>query len=77
MLMTAVPDELQGRMQGVFQVVVTGGPRLGDLWVGILASAVVLWFPPLLGGLLVIAAAAAILRVQRGFREYDARHPAP
>ncbi|MFK4728511.1 MFS transporter [Agromyces mediolanus] len=77
MLMTAVPDELQGRMQGVFQVVVTGGPRLGDLWVGILATAVVLWFPPLLGGLLVIAAAAAILRVQRGFREYDARHPAP
>lgn len=77
MLMTAVPDELQGRMQGVFQVVVTGGPRLGDLWVGILATAVALWFPPLFGGLLVVAAAVAILRLQRGFREYDARTPMP
>ena len=30
-LQTYAPDEMRGRMQGVFTVVVSGGPRLGDL----------------------------------------------
>ena len=30
-LQTYAPDEMRGRMQGVFIVVVAGGPRLGDL----------------------------------------------
>ena len=33
-LQTYAPDEMRGRMQGVFIVVVAGGPRLGDLRVG-------------------------------------------
>jgi MFS family permease len=33
-LQTYAPDELRGRMQGVFIVVVAGGPRLGDLRAG-------------------------------------------
>ncbi|WP_394552224.1 MFS transporter [Agromyces sp. MMS24-JH15] len=77
MIMTAVPDEMQGRMQGVFTVVVAGGPRLGDLWVGVLATAIALWFPPLAGGLIVVALTWVILRVQSGFRAYDAAHPTP
>ena len=39
MLQTAAPDDMRGRMQGVFIVVVAGGPRLGDLRAGALASA--------------------------------------
>ena len=38
MLQIAAPDEMRGRMQGVFIVVVAGGPRLGDLRAGALAS---------------------------------------
>ncbi len=33
-LQTSTPDELRGRMQGVFTAVVAGGPRLGDLRAG-------------------------------------------
>ena len=33
-LQTYAPDEMRGRMQGVFIVVVAGGPRLGDLRAG-------------------------------------------
>jgi MFS family permease len=39
MLLTYAPDELQGRLQGVFTAVVAGGPRLGDLRAGLTASA--------------------------------------
>src|SRR5690606_38235501 len=37
-LQTYAPDELQGRMQGVFFAVVAGGPRLGDLRAGATAA---------------------------------------
>src|SRR5690606_5880050 len=30
-LQVAVPDGMRGRMQGIFTVVVAGGPRVGDL----------------------------------------------
>lgn len=39
MLQTYAPDEMRGRLQGVFTVVVAGGPRLGDMRAGITASA--------------------------------------
>ena len=35
-LQTYAPDQLRGRMQGVFIAVVTGGPRLGDLRAGVM-----------------------------------------
>jgi MFS family permease len=37
-LQTAAPDELRGRLGGVFFVVVAGGPRLGDLESGVAAD---------------------------------------
>ncbi len=77
MLQTAVPDNMRGRLQGVFTVVVAGGPRVGDLYVGLVSVFAALWFPPLLGGLLIVAAAAVILRFVTGFRAYDARDPKP
>ncbi|PPI27706.1 MFS transporter [Rathayibacter sp. AY1B5] len=75
MLQTAVPDNMRGRLQGVFIVVVTGGPRVGDLYTGLLASLALLWLPPLAGGLAIIAILAAVLRLRPGFRAYDALHP--
>ncbi|MDN4479259.1 MFS transporter [Demequina sp. SYSU T00039] len=77
MIIQAAPDEMRGRLQGVFVVVVTGGPRLGDMYAGALAAAVALWFPPLLGGVLVIALIAILTRAQRAWREYDAQAPTP
>jgi hypothetical protein len=76
-LQASAPDVMRGRLQGVFTVVVTGGPRLGDLYVGVLALTGALWFPPLLGGLLIVVLVATIVRVQRTFRRYDALAPTP
>jgi MFS family permease len=39
-LQVYAPDELRGRMQGVFTVVVAGGPRLGDFRAGVSESLV-------------------------------------
>jgi MFS family permease len=74
-LQAAVPDHLRGRLQGVFIVVVTGGPRLGDLYVGVLALFAAFWFPPLLGGLVIIAVVGLIVRTNAAFRTYDALNP--
>lgn len=77
MLLMAAPDGMRGRLQGIFTVVVTGGPRIGDLYIGVFATAVALWFPPVLGGILIIALIAVLVRVQKSFRAYDARTPTP
>jgi hypothetical protein len=37
-LQTFAPDRLRGRLQGVYIVVVAGGPRLGDLRAGATAG---------------------------------------
>lgn len=75
MMQAAVPDTVRGRLQGVFIIVVAGGPRLGALYVGALATVTSLWFPPLLGGFLVIGIAALLLRASPRFRDYDALSP--
>lgn len=75
MLLTAAPDDMRGRLQGVFTVVVAGGPRVGDLYAGILASVLALWFPPVLGGLLIMALIGVLVRLTPSFRAYDARTP--
>lgn len=76
-LQAATPDHLRGRLQGVFIVVVAGGPRVGDLLAGggtkILTEGWVL----LLGGVLCIAVAWLAAQLQPGFRKYDARNPVP
>jgi hypothetical protein len=77
MLLMATPDAMRGRLQGIFTVVVAGGPRVGDLYIGVFATAVALWFPPVLGGILIVTLIAVLVRVQRTFRAYDARHPTP
>src|SRR5690606_31732496 len=73
MLQTYAPDEMRGRLQGVFTVVVAGGPRLGDVRAGAtasLAGATASWVG---GGLacavLVVIAALAVPALLR----YDTR----
>ena len=77
MMQASVPDAMRGRLQGVFIVVVAGGPRVGALYAGTLATFTALWFPPLLGGFLVIALVAILARRSPRFRGYDAENPEP
>jgi hypothetical protein len=76
-LQAATPDHLRGRLQGVFIVVVAGGPRLGDLVAGTGATAGGEAFAAIAGGILCVMAVGALSAWQRGFLRYDARHPTP
>jgi MFS family permease len=71
-LQTYAPDELRGRLQGVFVVVVAGGPRLGDLRAGTTAAVVGLQASWVGGGLACSILVFAALFVG-AFRTYDAR----
>lgn len=72
-LQTAAPDEMRGRLQGVFTVVVTGGPRLGDLRAGGFTAFVSPGMSSVVGGLFVIAGVLIIGAAVPVFRRYDAR----
>jgi MFS family permease len=76
-LQVAAPDHLRGRLQGVFIVVVAGGPRAGDVLAGSVASGLGERLALLLGGLACIAGVLTASALQRRFLGYDARHPAP
>ncbi|MDO5752555.1 MFS transporter [Arthrobacter sp.] len=76
-LQSATPDHLRGRLQGIFVVVVTGGPRLGDVFSGTTGSWLGEGWAAVAGGLLCIAAVWALASWQRGFLRYDARNPQP
>lgn len=76
-LQAATPDDLRGRLQGVFIVVVVGGPYLGDLVLGSAAQVGSEAFAAIAGGLACIAAVVALGLWQRGFARYDAQHPTP
>jgi MFS family permease len=74
-LQVATPDELRGRLQGVFIVVVAGGPRLGDALIGTTAS---LWGERtaiVVGGLACVVGTLFFTLRNKGFVRYDARHP--
>ncbi|MFC4590601.1 MFS transporter [Sphaerisporangium corydalis] len=71
-LQTYAPDEMRGRMQGVFMVVVAGGPRIGDLRAGATASAFGLVPAWAGGGLLCAVIVVATGLAVPAFRRYDA-----
>ncbi|WP_458041256.1 MULTISPECIES: MFS transporter [Bacteria] len=77
MMQSAVPDAIRGRLQGIFMVVVAGGPRLGALYAGTLATVTALWFPPLIGGFIIVILVALLVRRSPRFRAYDALDPQP
>ena len=76
-LQSATPDHLRGRLQGVFIVVVAGGPRLGEMVTGFAASWLGEGTTALLGGLACVVVVLVLAGWQRGFLRYDAAHPTP
>jgi MFS family permease len=70
------PDELRGRLQGAFMVVVAGGPRLGDLRAGATATAFGLTGAWAGGGLACAATVLVVGLSVAGFRNYRAGAPA-
>jgi hypothetical protein len=60
MLQLAAPEGMRGRMQGVFLVVVAGGPRLGDLRAGAVASAAGVTVAMVSGGVVVVVAMVVV-----------------
>lgn len=75
-LQTATPDEMRGRLQGVFIVVVAGGPRLGELGLGAVSSRVGESWAAVLGGVACVVVLWVVVTAQRTFWHYDARHVA-
>ena len=71
-LQVTVPDALRGRLSGVFLLVVTGGPKLGDLEAGVVAVAVSPAFSVITGGLACVVGALATGALYPELRRYDA-----
>jgi MFS family permease len=67
MLQLAAPEDMRGRMQGVFIVVVAGGPRLGDLRAGALASAASVTVAMVSGGIVIVVAMVVVALVVPSF----------
>jgi hypothetical protein len=74
-LQVAAPDNLRGRLQGVFTVVVAGGPRMGDFVAGSTAALTTPTFALAAGGLGCVVAVLASSAWQRCFLRYDSAHP--
>ena len=78
---TVTPDHMRGRMSAAFSLVVTGGPRLGDIESGSVAGAAGVRFSVVSGGLacmlgvVVIALAFPALRALRHRRIGRRRRP--
>ncbi|WP_328298496.1 MFS transporter [Streptomyces sp. NBC_00435] len=75
MLQAATPDDMRGRLQGVFIVVVAGGPRLGDFLAGTAADLTSPTVAITGGGLGCVLVLALLAARWRGFARYDARSP--
>ena len=75
-LQLSVPDALRGRLSGIHILVVTGGPRLGDLEAGVVASLFSPFVSVVSGGLLCIAGTALLAMLVPSFRRYHAGEPA-
>src|SRR6185437_5145018 len=70
MMMSSIPDRFRSRMSSIQMAVVQGGPRLGDLESGAVASAVSIEFSIVSGGLACIAGAVILTALLPGFRRY-------
>ncbi|MET7454655.1 MFS transporter [Streptomyces sp. NPDC005574] len=69
-LLSAATDEMRGRMQGVFTVVVAGGPRLADVLHGTAGSAFGARPAVAGGGLLVVVVMLALALTVPALRRY-------
>jgi len=74
-LQTYAPDEMRGRMQGVFIAVVAGGPRLGDVRAGATAAVTSPTFSWVGGGIACMIVVAVAGMLVRPLWRYDASRP--
>lgn len=74
-LQVAAPDHLRGRLQGVFIVVVAGGPRAGDFLIGTAGDLIGERWALLAGGLACAVGVLIVALLQRSFLRYDANAP--
>ncbi|MFA7763249.1 MFS transporter [Streptomyces sp. NRRL S-448] len=75
MLQAATPDDMRGRLQGVFIIVVAGGPRLGDFLAGTTADLISPTVAVTGGGLACVLVLGLLALRWRNFARYDARFP--
>jgi MFS family permease len=68
---TVTPDAMRGRMSSVFSLVVTSGPRLGDIESGAVASLTTPRFSVLSGGVGCVISAVLLVRAFPALVRYD------
>lgn len=74
MLQEVATDEMRGRLQGVFLVVVAGGPRIGDVAHGAAAAAVGTAATAAGGGVLVVLGVVLAVAAVPAFVRYRVAH---
>jgi MFS family permease len=72
---TVTPDELRGRMSATYNLVVTGGPRLGDIESGLVAGVTSAATSVLTGGLACIVGVGVIMLAFPALDRYDGAAP--
>ncbi len=77
MLQTVATDEMRGRLQGIFIVVVAGGPRIADVAHGAAAAMVGTAVASAGGGVLVVVGVVAAAIAVPSFVRYRITHEAP
>jgi MFS family permease len=75
MLMGAATDAVRGRLQGVFIVVVAGGPRIADVVHGAAAAVIGTFLTAAIGGVLVVAGVLVATAMVPSFLRYRAGDP--
>jgi MFS family permease len=68
---TVTPDRLRGRMSSVYSLVVTGGPRLGDIESGAVAGLAGARFSVVSGGLACLVGVALVVVAFPALKRYD------
>lgn len=76
-LQSATPDRLRGRLQGVFIVVVAGGPRVGEMVTGSASLVLGEGLTLVVGGALCVVGVVLLMSRHPDFLRYDARSPTP
>jgi MFS family permease len=76
-LQTRAPEAMRGRLSSVFSLVVAGGPRLGDVEAGGIASLTSVRFSVASGGLACLAGVAMVAIALPAFVGYDAERAQP
>jgi predicted MFS family arabinose efflux permease len=75
MLQSSIPERFRSRMSSIQMAVVQGGPRVGDMESGAVATLTSIEFSVVSGGLACIVGAAVIGALMPAFRHYVAGEP--